>query len=375
MNKKILIANLFATLMLLVPMTSVTGTLIIDTTTSSNISGNTLYVGGDGPGNYSKIQDAIDNASDEDRVFVYAYSSPYNENLIVDVSINLVGENRDTTFIDGKGIEDVVYISANGVTVSGFTIQNSGDDFYDAGIDIHSNSNTITGNTISNNMDDGINLKGDSNTITGNTITSNNGDGIFLDDSSSNTITGNTITSNNRGGIPLWDSSNNTTITSNTISNNRGGIFLDDSSSNTITSNTITSNNWDGIHLRHSSNNNTITGNTITSNNGDGIFLGYSSGNTITGNAINSNNDDGIRLFGSGHNTILKNNFIDNEQDASFRNSPENIWKRNTWKQNYWNRPRILPKLIFGEIEIKEDFFYIPWINIDWRPAKEPYDI
>jgi hypothetical protein len=43
------------------------------------------------------------------------------------------------------------------------------------------------------------------------------------------------------------------------------------------------------------------------------------------------------------------------------------------WNHNYWNRPRILPKIIFGKIELK--FTSIPLINIDWRPAKEPYDI
>jgi hypothetical protein len=33
--------------------------------------GKTLYVGGSGEGNYTKIQDAIDNASKGDTVFVY----------------------------------------------------------------------------------------------------------------------------------------------------------------------------------------------------------------------------------------------------------------------------------------------------------------
>ena len=37
---------------------------------SSN-RGNTLYVGGNGSNNYTKIQDAIDDASDGDTVFVY----------------------------------------------------------------------------------------------------------------------------------------------------------------------------------------------------------------------------------------------------------------------------------------------------------------
>jgi len=44
--------------------------------TTSNIleeyyfENNTLYVGGDGPGNYTRIQNAIDNATNEDTIFV-----------------------------------------------------------------------------------------------------------------------------------------------------------------------------------------------------------------------------------------------------------------------------------------------------------------
>ncbi len=33
---------------------------------------NILYVGGTGPNNYTRIQDAIDNASDGDTIFVYS---------------------------------------------------------------------------------------------------------------------------------------------------------------------------------------------------------------------------------------------------------------------------------------------------------------
>jgi len=55
-------------------------------------------------------------------------------------------------------------------------------------------------------------------------------------------------------------------------------------------------------------------------------------------------------------------------KDASFNTS-----KKNTWDQNYWNRLRILPKLIFGQLMIGS--FQMSWINIDWHPAQEPYDI
>ena len=37
---------------------------------------NISYVGGSGPGNYSKIQDAIENATKGDTVFVFDDSSP-----------------------------------------------------------------------------------------------------------------------------------------------------------------------------------------------------------------------------------------------------------------------------------------------------------
>ncbi len=82
--------------------------------------GNWLYVGGSGPGNYSRIQDAINDSHDGDTVFVYDDSSPYYENLIVNNSINLKGENKTSTIIDGQGRNDVVFILANNVNISNF---------------------------------------------------------------------------------------------------------------------------------------------------------------------------------------------------------------------------------------------------------------
>ena len=266
-------------------------------------SGNILYVGGNGTGNYTKIQDAINDSSDGDTVFVYDDSSPYFENVVVHKSINLVGEDKDTTVIDGNDTVDVVYVSADWVNISGFKIRNISynpyNPFAGMGISIGSNYCTITGNIISDIDSTGLRLRwhSKSNTITGNTI-SNNYEGIWLDYSDSNTINGN-----------------------NTISNNLFGIYLSNSNSNTITGNTISNNDYDGIILWY-----------------------YSSSNTI-----------------------LKNNFLNNQPHASFENC------KNIWKQNYWNRPRILPKLIFGTMKLGN--FTIPWIQFDWRPALRPYDI
>jgi len=83
----------------------------------------TLYVGGTGTGNYSTIQEAIDDASDGDTVFVYDDSSPYIENVVVDKSINLIGEDRNTTIIDGSIDGDGIYVSADWVNISGLHIE------------------------------------------------------------------------------------------------------------------------------------------------------------------------------------------------------------------------------------------------------------
>jgi len=55
--------------------------------------GKTLYVGGSGAGNYTRIQDAIDNASDGDTVFVY--SRRYIENIVIEKSLSLIGISEE----------------------------------------------------------------------------------------------------------------------------------------------------------------------------------------------------------------------------------------------------------------------------------------
>ena len=84
-----------------------------------------LYVGGSGPGNYSRIQDAVDNASSGDTVFVYDDSSPYYESITINAGISLRGEHRNTTSIEGGN--RAISIFTDGVNVSGFRISNVGD--------------------------------------------------------------------------------------------------------------------------------------------------------------------------------------------------------------------------------------------------------
>jgi parallel beta-helix repeat protein len=124
--------------------------------TSSNLenshpispNGSILYVGGNGPGNYSRIQDAIDNASDFDTIFVYDDGSPYHEELVISKHITLFGENKETTIIDGQftNKKDLILVNTTGVCVRGFTLTHCR--WYPAAIHIISNDSLITDNII-----------------------------------------------------------------------------------------------------------------------------------------------------------------------------------------------------------------------------------
>jgi nitrous oxidase accessory protein NosD len=118
--------------------------------------GDWLYVGGTGPGNYTRIQDAINDSTDGDTVFVYDDSSPYTEYIIINKSITLLGENKNTTILKGIAAikQHIIRINADGVFFHGFTIQNSTYDLdasYD-GIAIYSDNNDISGNIFIHNV-------------------------------------------------------------------------------------------------------------------------------------------------------------------------------------------------------------------------------
>jgi parallel beta-helix repeat protein len=195
-----------------------------------NYDGNILYVGGSGPENYSKIQDAVDNSSVGDTIFVYNRSSPYYENIIIiKNNIKLVGENKYCTIVDGNDIGHVIEINADNVTLEGFTVQHSGpiEEFeFDAGVHIMYMSHyvIITDNIIVNNQH-GIFIDGCQNSIVSKNIISNNIEGIIIyGDARYNIISENKI-ENNTNGIHEAFTSYSIIIGNNIVNNTGVGII------------------------------------------------------------------------------------------------------------------------------------------------------
>ncbi len=289
-----------------------------------------VYPGASGPNNYTTIQAAIDNATAGDTIRVWA--GTYNENVVVNKTVILIGNGTTNTSIDGKGSGDVILITANWTNVSGFKIKGSGDG--NSGIKLNGVSNcTISNNSCLNN-DYGIYLyKASTNYLIGNNI-SNNNVGIYLRSSLNNNITNNnflndgifitgywiehwnthTIPLNNLvNGKPVYYWKNLTTGTipsgasqvilancSNILVENQNcsyttiGIRLGFSSNNTLRNNTCNSNNMNGISIFSSFDGNLVENNNCSYNNINGIGIGNSIRGTIENNTCNSNLNYGI---------------------------------------------------------------------------------
>ena len=331
-----------------------------------------IYVPSD---DFPTIQLAVYNASLGDTIMVSA--GIYEENLIVNQTVNLVGESKATTIIDGGGSDNVITLNNTTVSIRGFTIRNgeafSGieaptfgnheifdnilvDNAY--GINLLSSSgNTVIDNTLIDNRLVGINaMSANNNNVSNNHVTQSIY-GIKLEGSNDNFIIGNTV-SDTSYGIYLY-SSNWNDVDNNNVSSKVIGILSVSSNDGDIRDNTVSESAY-GIELYGGTRNN-VLGNTA-SDNAYGIYVVLNSGNVVDGNLV-SNNDWGIYFYesqsntvtfntasfnsygvyltaASTGNTIYKNNFVGNVMQAfEHGNSPATWWKKITGKNygNHWS--------------------------------------
>jgi len=231
----------------------------------------TWTVDDSGGANYTKIQDAIDNASAGDTILVY--SGTYYENVDLNKQLTLRGVDNSGggPIVNAGGSGSAITLSAGNSILEGVTTINAS--WPNVGIYVKSNNNMLRNNTASNNNYNGIELRDSiNNTLKDNNASSNHQYGIYLVYSNNNKLNGNNAFENMKG-IYLY-SSNNNQLDNNNASNNSGGIRLDYSANNILRSNKIWNINY-GIVLSASNNNLIYNNYFINKNNA------YDEGNNI----------------------------------------------------------------------------------------------
>ena len=270
------------------------------------------------PDDYATISAAVNHASSGDTVLVK--SGVYHENVLINKSLTVMGENNKDTIVIGTGGESrgqstVFTLAADNVEISGFTIES---------LDYSPTSYCATG----------ISVEGDDCTITGNNIR-NTYYGIFCSVQSSTTISGNNITDNFKDGVRFCGGALNKFSENNIAGNAKSGIAIE-GYSNTISRNNITDNN---IGIGIASSYSLVFGNTLTDNSNSGLYFAGSN-NTISANNISGSKWGiyyTIHFAAPNGNKFYHNNFVDNEGNVG-GSSPYNIqvWDDGS-EGNYWS--------------------------------------
>lgn len=177
-----------------------------------------LYV----PDNFPTIQAAINYAEEGDLVFVR--SGTYYEHLVVNKTLTLFGEDRNTTIVDGEYLfPSVVNVTANNVKISGFTIQHCPDGgralWLNDYVNMTFSYNIITG------CNEGVRLVRSSGNVVSDNIVQDcyYNTGVGIDYGFNNTVYRNTIIDNHYGLSGGIDCHGNT-FSENTIINNDIGF-------------------------------------------------------------------------------------------------------------------------------------------------------
>lgn len=320
------------------------------------------------PENYPTIQEAIDNANEGDTIYIEA--GTYYENVVVNKTLSLVGEDRDTTIIHGNSFGNVVTVTVDNVEIENLNIQHSG--YLCVGVFLDNITNSIIQDNCLYDNDEGFRLENCSNiSIVNNTVLDQDSLGIVIDSSSDISIIGNIVNNSRGSGIVIFDS-DNVLVIGNSANNNHGdGIYLNAPNSSvvgnqannnymgiiihgepdpashhncSVTGNTATNNRYIGIGVAFSSNI-SVVGNTVTDNGWwwpsagpqSGIDIHVSRYTSIIGNRISNNSRDGLRIFSSYYNTIYHNAFINNKRQAR-ADTYSNVWDNGHLSGgNYWS--------------------------------------
>jgi parallel beta-helix repeat protein len=247
---------------------------------------------------YASIQAAIDAPETLNGHTIFVEEGIYHENLHMNKSLSLLGENREKTVVDGDGnvtSTDYDYVlmieETSNVIVKGFTFQNS----------------RIGVFLVACNL----------SRISDNRMRDCSWYGTWVYESSNNLIDGNVLDTNHQGILLALAGASDNVLFGNAFYNNLdAGIRVYWASSNSIVA------NWIG-------------------GNPKGIQLQFAAENQVEANTF-EDNAAGTFLTSSNDNTLFHNNYVNNTQnvvvDESFGGSSSDNWDAGyPAGGNYWS--------------------------------------
>jgi nitrous oxidase accessory protein len=266
------------------------GSLRLDVGSAEQSGGSIIHV----PADYTRIGWAVGNATDGDTILVS--SGFYQENVVVDKPLKIVGESKELTVVDCGGfnyttISKGFSVMSDNVLIENFTITNA----Y-RGIYVENATNVTIANNILILNNEGIKLNYSGQSSVKGNIATNNTFGITVGYCINCVVENNTATDNYGGppdlrmgeGISLG-STNYTTISENYLARNLAGIVLGNCHNNTIARNLVVENK-----------------DPVTGGMGGGINIVLSDGNTAVNNTIVR---DFIQVSHSNDNKVERNIF------------------------------------------------------------------
>jgi len=279
-----------------------------------------LYVGGTGDGNYSSIMGAVDESASGDTIFIY--NNIYVEQVLITKSLNIKGEDKYNTIIDGNFLGNTIYIASDNVTLEEISIRNSGNYTYEETNKTGSNTSSNGGGGIQ--IVEGVGVSDDILTMTIDYA------GVFSD--SNNIHISSCIIEQNYVGILMRNGSNNQVNDCLIQENNDGLNFY--YGNNYVVKRNVLSDNINGMYL-YEMYLSDIAYCSITANTGNGMTIAASEYNQFYMNDITNNSIGVIIINDCIGNMFYQNNFNANSM-THVRDVCMNIWD-NGIVGNYWD--------------------------------------
>lgn len=265
------------------------------------------------------IQQALKVAQNSDTIVVP--QGCYQEgNIKIDKSITLLGKNFPV--IDGQNKHEVISVTADGVTIKGFKIINSGYAALDdpCGIRVYNRKNVII---INNRLE-------------------NNFFGIYLQNCTTCIVKNNRIKVHGKqeqligNGIHCWKS-NNLQIVANQIAGHRDGIYFEFVTESVIWRNISNHNIRYGLHFMFSNNDAYITN--VFKGNGAGVAVMFTQNVRMFNNYFEENWGDsayGLLLKEISDSFIYNNTFKQNTSGIYMEGTSRIAVKQNVFESNGW---------------------------------------